>query len=171
MIPGLLDLADVATLHHLGLGSGWYINTGGAGRNNRGGRKPYIRKKLSSASPLVIARGGRKTEIYLHRLIALDFDFDRVIKTSADLIIIDHVNGDTLNNRRRNLNITTLSHNRRNRDLGVLERIFKQGNDAASSGRAREENPYCPIHQRQEYNAWFHGWNETGLQLEAVEWE
>lgn len=51
-------------------------------------------------------RNGKRVKIRLHRLI--------MGLSADDSITVDHINGDTLDNRRCNLRLATLSENRRN---------------------------------------------------------
>jgi hypothetical protein len=68
----------------------WYLDAGNAARSG----KPYVRR----------ARGGRA--VYLHRQI-LGLRQDDPRKG-------DHINGDTLDNRRANLRIVTVAENAQN---------------------------------------------------------
>lgn len=72
----------------------WYATSAGDGR------KIYAYRKTRTAN-------GKRTQIAMHREIV----------APPDSVCIDHINGDSLDNRRCNLRIATPSQNQQNRGL------------------------------------------------------
>lgn len=88
---GAMALVDVADAHDIGRWN-WTLNS------RKGGPFYAVRKEWDEARR-------RQRTVLLHRLIT----------NAPDGMVVDHINGDGLDNRRANLRVTTQAVNQRNR--------------------------------------------------------
>lgn len=84
--------------------------------------KPYARRDTTS--------GGERVSHYIHRIV-LERTIERVMVKGE---VVDHIDGDSLNNSRSNLRIATVSQNCRNRRISTRNSTGLKGAMRCSKG-------------------------------------